>query len=443
MTKNHQTRTARGLRGEIRVAPDKSISHRSLIFSALAEGESRIENLLLGEDVLRTLTIINELGVKTSRTATTLQHGDPLTVRGVGLHGFTRPEHILCCGNSGTTMRLMLGLLAAQGFCSTLTGDDSLNKRPMERVMGPLKKMGARFEVFEQDGQRMIAVGPQKNNAHRLKGIQYHSPVASAQIKTALLLAGLYAAGKTTVSEPSLSRNHTEIMLQAMGAPVVIEGMSVTVSPPVSLRPIQMTIPGDVSSAAFFIVAALITNESDLVIRGVNLNPTRTGMIDVLLKMGAAISITHTGDAAGEPVGDLRVRSSRLRNISIGGALIPRLIDEIPILALAGAVAEGEMVIADARELRVKETDRIAAICSELKKLGVAVRDREDGLVINGGALSGKPRQLKSYGDHRMAMMETVAALLLKDPVEIEDVACVQTSFPGFFDLLNQVMKYY
>ncbi len=439
------TKTAKRLSGTIHVAPDKSISHRSLIFAALAEGESKIKNLLLGEDVLNTLTILNQLGVLTSHDAGTLKPQDTLTVRGVGLYGLKPAQQQtggvtppLQCGNSGTTMRLMLGLLAGQKFASTLTGDDSLNKRPMERIFTPLKNMGASFEVTEKNGARLITVSQTKP----LAAIHYASPVASAQVKSAILLAALHADGVTTVTEPTLSRNHTEIMLKGMGADVTSQGATATLTPGKKLTPIQIEIPGDISSAAFFIVAALIVPDSELTIAGVNLNPTRTGILDVLLKMGAAIRIQNQREVAGELVGDLLVKYSKLKNISISGAIIPRLVDEIPILALAGACATGVMVVADAKELRVKETDRIKAICTELKKIGVNIAEQDDGFVINGdGRTTFAPRVagvvFKSYGDHRMAMMEAVAGLVLTGPATIDDVDSVKTSFPDFFEILR------
>lgn len=434
------TQPIRSLGGSITVPGDKSLSHRSLIFSAIAEGQSRVRNLLLGDDVLRTLTIINELGVKTSHTAGTISKNDEVVVEGVGLFGLKRPRRVLYCGNSATTMRLMLGLLSAQDFQTSLTGDASLNKRPMDRVTKPLERMGARFEAVQRKGQRVITV----TGKRPLRAIAYHSPIASAQVKSAVLLAGLYTPGTTSVTEPGRSRNHTELMLKAMGAPVRVAGLTVFVSPPEKLRPLDVTVPGDISSAAFFIVAALLLPDSKLTIREVSLNPTRTGILDVLLKMGARIEITRERMAAGERVGDLTVFSSPLTNCDIGGEILPRLIDEIPILALAGACARGRMSVSGAGELRVKETDRIAAICSELKKLGVAVTEKDDGFAIEGTGTSGfrhPASGLAGYGDHRMAMMAVVAGSLLARPVEIDDVGCIDTSFPDFFELWHRVAR--
>lgn len=437
-SKPYQTSQCQGLKGEIIISPDKSISHRSLIFAALATGVSQIKNLLLGEDVLCTLKILNQLGVRTSKSAETIQPGDTLTVEGVGLKGLKETNEILYCGNSGTAMRLLLGLASGVGLNARFTGDASLNKRPMERVTKPLEKMGAKFSIESPETERII-----RTHAHAgLTGIHYDSPVASAQIKTAVLIAGLNATGETTVSEPEVSRNHTELMLKAMGADITTLGTAVTLRSCQALKPIQMTVPGDISSAAFFIVAALITPESDVIIRNVNLNPTRTGLLDVLLDMGGDITVLSKTVQGGEDVGDLRVRTSALHNIPVGGNIIPRLIDEIPILALAAAFAEGNMTLSDAAELRVKETDRIRAVCCELGKLGVNITEKQDGFIITGGrGLAVKQKNLCTYGDHRMAMMLIIAGLNLGRTLELDDVNCIKTSFPEFFDLLAALRR--
>jgi len=402
----------------------------------LADGQSRVKHLLLGEDVLCTLTMLNQLGVKTSHSAKTLTAVDELVIDGVGVQGLKASSDILYCGNSGTTMRLMLGLLSGQSFSSRLTGDEYLNKRPMERVMKPLTQMGAQFLVAQEGAQRIITVTPAKS----LEGITYASPVASAQVKSCLILAGLYADGTTSVSEPSLSRNHTEIMLQAQGAPLSIDGLTVSVTKTKTLKPLNMTVPADISSAAFFIVAALITPNSDLLIEDVCLNPTRTGLLDILNAMGAHIEVLDERLVGGEVVGNLRVKTSKLKNVAVGGSVIPRLIDEIPVLTLAAATAEGKMLLTDAGELRVKETDRIKAICSEMTKLGVDIIETKDGFILTGSAKLKQPKgNFKSYGDHRMAMTEMIAGLVLDQPVLIDDVACVKTSFPEFFELLEKV----
>ncbi len=422
------------------MASDKSISHRALIFSSLAEGTSRVRYLLPGEDVLNTLTILNQLGVKTSHTAENYKFGDELEIHGVGLHGFTKPDGVLYCGNSGTTMRLMLGLLAGQKFNSTLTGDASLNRRPMERVFKPLRQMGARFEIEEVESQRLIHVLP-NDSLNKLHGIVYESPVASAQIKSAIVLAGLRADGQTVVREPVKSRDHTELMLSAMGVKLEISENEVRLLPPLKLNPVDVAVPADISSAAFFIVATLIVPNSSLTLKDVNLNPTRTGILDVLKSMGANIEVINLRIVLGEPMADLLVKSSQLRNVEISGSVIPRLIDEIPILALAGACAEGRMIVRDAKELRVKESDRIVAIVRELSKLGVTIRELEDGFEIDGFGSSDQFKQptqiFQSMMDHRLAMTAMIAGLVLKSPAGIDDVECVKTSFPEFFELLD------
>lgn len=441
---SYTTELTQNLSGTIRVASDKSLSHRSLIFSALAEGPSQISGLLPGEDVKCTLEILNKLGVKTSHQPSELTEKTELTIHGVGLRGFKAPspETILYCGNSGTTMRLMLGLLSAQNFSSTLTGDDSLNKRPMERVFQPLRQMGADFQIEEKNGQRLIHVKPGK----AVKGIHYDSPVASAQVKTAILLAGLHSAEEIQVTEPALSRNHTELLLSSMGAKISTKNTTICLKPGEKLSPLHHQVPADISSAAFFIVAALITPNSHLLLKDVNLNPTRTGIIEALQEMGAQIEIQNQQTVAGEPCGDLLVKHSNLKGTSIAGDLIPRLIDEIPILALAGAFAEGKLIIQDAKELRVKETDRIGAICQELSKLGINTEEQESGFTVIGQgpqlkSLIPKNSQMKSYGDHRMAMMEAVAGLRSEKALTIDDINCVSTSFPNFFQLLDQIKK--
>lgn len=436
--KTYKTSPAKSLRGEITISPDKSISHRSLIFAALADGISEIKNLLLGEDVLCTLECLNRLGVKTSHSKTTLKKGDTLIVEGVGLKGLKTPTDVLYCGNSGTAMRLLLGLVCGAGLEASFTGDASLNKRPMERVTGPLAKMGGQFSTEFRDGNRFI-----KTHAHGgLTGIHYDSPVASAQVKTALVLAALNANGETIFTEPELSRNHTEIMLTALGANVAGEGTTLRIGSTTKLKSFKMTVPGDISSAAFFIVGALMTPGSDVLIRRVNLNPTRTGILDVLMAMGADIKILERSEEGGEAVGDLRVLTSKLKNIDVGGVIIPRLIDEIPVLALAASSASGTMILSDAKELRVKETDRIRAVCHELANLGTDIAERPDGFAVTGGkSLQPKTSAFSSYGDHRMAMTLIMAGLNLSEAITIDDVACINTSFPEFFELLESLRR--
>lgn len=430
---SYQTTPAQSLRGEIKPAPDKSISHRALIFSALATGTSRLRNLLLGEDVLSTLEILKSLGVKITPADRAPGPGETVEVTGVGIKGFKTPAGRLDCGNSGTTMRLMLGLCAGANIAAAFTGDDSLSRRPMERVIKPLTAMGARFATDFENGRRIIRTLPHAG----LKGMRYDSPVASAQVKTALLLAGLSATGETVVIEPSRSRDHTEIMLSAMGADLTLTETAVTLRPGRDLQPLDRVIPGDISSAAFFIVAGLIVKSADILIRAVNVNPTRTGLLEVLKAMGGNIVLANERREGGEAVADIRVKSSRLKNIGVGGALIPRLIDEIPVLALAAANAEGVMTVTSAGELRVKESDRIKSVCAELKRLGVDIRERDDGFIVTGGAqIVPRDPLCHSYGDHRMAMTLAIAGLIAKQPFTIDDVNCVATSFPGFFSLL-------
>lgn len=436
--KPYRTSYAPLLKGEVAISPDKSISHRALIFSAIAEGKSRVRNLLTGEDVLRTLAILNQLGVKTSRSAQTLRANDEVEIEGVGLKGLKPSRDVLYCGNSGTAMRLLLGLAAGTGIPAKFTGDESLNRRPMGRVTEPLVKMGAKFETAEENGRRVIKALPHAG----LDGMDFDLPVASAQLKTAILIAGLSARGPTSVTEPILSRNHTEIMLKAMGADVSAQGRAVRLNPGPALKPLRLTVPGDISSAAFFIVGALIVPGSDVLIRKVNLNETRTGILEALSDMGADISILNRGEEGGEPVGDLHVRHSRLKNVRVGGAIIPRLIDEIPVLALAAAFAEGDMVLSDAGELRVKETDRIKAVCRELGALGARMIEKSDGFTVSGGSRL-KPREatLRSYGDHRIAMTLVMAGLTCGESFAIDDVSCINTSFPEFFGLLEDLRK--
>lgn len=428
-------RPVRSLHGEIYVAPDKSISHRALIFSALANGESHVKNILKGEDVKCTYGILKQMGVGFSSPIAELSQDAELVIQGVGLNGLKASPEIFYCGNSGTTMRLMLGLLAAQKFSSRLTGDSSLNKRPMERVMAPLAKMGGTFSVDQSDKGRIITVG----SSAGLKGIDYLSPVASAQVKSSLLLAGLFADDVTRITEPSQSRDHSEIMLAAMGAKIKIDGLSVSIQSG-ELKPIDIHIPGDISSAAFFMVAALITPDSDIMIRHVGLNPTRTGLLDVLIAMGGDITIESQYQEGGEVVGDVRFRTSKLRNLEVSGNLVPRLIDEIPVLALAATQAEGIFTLRDASELRVKESDRIKTVTTELKNLGADITETADGFVIKGSTkLTAPERSLCGYGDHRLVMMAAIASGVVDSDLVLDDTECVQTSFPDFFDLLRQV----
>ena len=398
------------------------------MFAALAEGHSRISGLLQGEDCLATLRAFQQLGVVARATA-----NDSLDIQGQGLRGLQEAGDVIDCGNSGTTMRLLSGILAAQPFFSVLTGDRYLRNRPMRRIITPLTAMGARILGREQGTKAPLAI-----SGGVLQGIEYRSPVASAQVKSAVLLAGMQHPGTTTLIEPHLSRDHSERMLRYLGAAVESFPGGVRIRGPVRLRGGDIEVPGDISSAAFFLVAALIVPGSDVLLEHVGVNPTRSGIIDILQQMGGDIRILNAREVSGEPVADLRVRASRLTGTEIGGELIPRAIDELPVISVAAALAEGTTTIRDAAELRVKETDRIEAICCALEALGASVRAREDGLEIVGGETLHGGR-VDSQGDHRIAMSMAVAALRATSDVEIVDTACTDTSFPGFWRLLKRL----
>ena len=418
------------LRGEITVPGDKSISHRSIMLGSLASGTTLVHGFLQGEDSLATLRAFRTMGIVIEEL------GDGrLRIEGRGLHGLQEPADVIDCGNSGTTMRLMLGLLSGQAFFSVLSGDQYLRRRPMKRVVGPLGTMGARI-WGRCDGERAplaIQGGP-------LQACSYDSPIASAQVKSALMLAGLYAEGETTIREPHLSRDHSERMLSYFGADVrpFAGGVSIVSGP--NLIGQEVFVPGDISSAAFFTVAALITPGSELLIRNVGVNPTRSGIIDILRQMGGSIELLDPRERSGEPVADLLVRSSALHGIEIGGSLVPRAIDEFPVVSVAACFAEGTTVIRDAHELRVKETDRIAAMCDALNAVGGRVEPREDGMSIGGiDQLDGGT--VASCGDHRIAMSMAVAALRSSAPITVNDTGCTETSFPGFWQLLQKLVS--
>lgn len=418
---------ATSVRGEISVPGDKSISHRSIMLGAIANGVTTVRGFLRGEDNLSTMHAFRAMGVAIA------DDGETIRITGRGLHGLKEPEDVLDCGNSGTTIRLITGLLSGQSFFSVVTGDQYLRKRPMKRVVEPLTRMGARIA-----GRGGGTLAPLAITGGGLKGIDYRSPVSSAQIKSSLMLAGLYADGETTVSEPSLSRDHSERMFALFGASLVRNADGVTVRGGVELAAQEVTVPGDISSAAFFIVAALITPGSELLIKNVGVNPSRTGVIDILQAMGGDIQLLNQRDVSGEPVADLLVRSSCLKGIAIAGGVVPRAIDEFPAICIAAARAEGITTIRDARELRVKETDRISAMAVNLRKLGVTVAECDDGMDITGSdLLSGGT--VDSSGDHRIAMSMSVAALVASGAITVNDIACVATSFPTFFPLLEKV----
>lgn len=418
---------AASVRGEITVPGDKSISHRSIMLGAIANGVTTVRGFLRGEDNLSTMHAFRAMGVEIK------DDGETIQITGRGLHGLEEPGDVLDCGNSGTTIRLITGLLSGQSFFSVVTGDQYLRKRPMKRVVEPLTRMGARIA-----GRSGGTLAPLAITGGSLTGICYQSPVSSAQIKSSLMLAGLYADGETTVSEPSLSRDHSERMFKLFGASLVRNETGVTVKGGVELTAQEVTVPGDISSAAFFMVAALITPQSELLIKNVGVNPSRTGVIDILQAMGGDIQLLNLRDVSGEPVADILVRSSCLKGIAISGGVVPRAIDEFPAVCVAAARAEGITTIRDARELRVKETDRITAMADNLRKLGITVTESEDGMDITGSdhLLGGT---VDSSGDHRIAMSMSVAALVASSAITVTDISCVATSFPTFFPLLEKV----
>ena len=413
------------LRGEITVPGDKSISHRAVMLGALANGTTHITGFLMGEDCLSTIDCFRKMGVEIEIT------DSEVIVEGVGLHGLCAPEETLYTGNSGTTTRLLCGILAGQPFTATLNGDASIQKRPMGRVIKPLREMGASIEG-KNDNYCPLTLYPSE-----LYGIEYRLPVASAQLKSAILLAGLYAEGQTTVIEPAPSRDHTERMFRALGVEVETHGSTITLEPPEDLYAVDIRVPGDISSAAFFLVAGAIVEGSELTIRNVGVNPTRTGILDVLHEMGADISISNFHDDA-EPVCDLTVKHSMLRGVEIGGSIIPRLIDELPVIAVAAAYAEGETVIRDAQELKVKESNRIAAMVTELKKAGVDAEETDDGMIIRGGK---RPHgaAFETYKDHRIAMSLAVLALAARSACRIDGPEVVAISYPDFFHTLERL----
>jgi 3-phosphoshikimate 1-carboxyvinyltransferase len=426
--KSFTVQKAKALKGEITVPGDKSISHRSIMFGSIANGITRVTGFLRGEDALATLTAFRAMGVEIE------DDGSNLTIHGKGLYGLSEPADVLDCGNSGTSMRLLSGLLAGQRFFSVLTGDQYLRNRPMKRVVGPIAKMGGKI-LGRAGGEK----APLAILGSPLTAIEYDSPVSSAQVKSAIMLAGLYAEGKTTVREPHLSRDHSERMLRHFGAQVDTFPGGVGLSGGIELTAREIAVPSDISSAAFFMVAALIVPNSELLIRGVGMNPTRTGIIDVLKAMGGHLELLNEREESGEPVADLLVKSSSLKGIEIGGDVVPRAIDEFPIICVAASVAEGTTVVRGAEELRVKETDRIAAMAANLRKAGVEVVETPDGMEIVGvGCLKGCTAE--SFGDHRIAMSMLVAGLAASGETTVSDVDCIATSFPGFFDLLQGVV---
>ena len=415
------------LSGRIRVPGDKSISHRSIMLGSLAEGTTHVEGFLEGEDALATIQAFRDMGVVIEGP-----HHGRVTVHGVGLHGLKAPVGPLYMGNSGTSMRLLSGLLAAQPFDTTLTGDPSLSKRPMNRVAKPLREMGAVIETGPEGRPPLMIKGGQ-----RLTGMDYEMPMASAQVKSCLLLAGLYAAGRTSVTEPAPTRDHTERMLRGFGYPVAVDGSTASVESGHKLTATHIEVPADISSAAFFLVAGSIAEDSELVLEHVGINPTRTGVIDILKLMGGDITLENQREVGGETVADIRVRSAKLKGIDIPEDLVPLAIDEFPVLFVAASVAEGRTVLRGAEELRVKESDRIQVMADGLIALGVKAEPTPDGIIIEGGSIGGG--EVWAHGDHRIAMSFSVASLRATAPIRIHDCANVATSFPNFLALSAQV----
>ncbi|HAV42629.1 TPA: 3-phosphoshikimate 1-carboxyvinyltransferase [bacterium] len=425
-----RVKQATSLQGSLTPPPDKSISHRALILSALAQGEMRAKNLLWGEDCLRTLRAFQALGIRIEGVG-----ARETTVFGRGGKGFKEPADVIDLGNSGTSMRLLLGVLCGQDFYTVVTGDNSLRSRPMRRVVQPLIQMGAK--IFGRDGGNYAPLSIVGSSY--LEAIQYQLPIASAQVKSALLLAGLLAEGETEIEEPIASRDHTERILTYLGVEIKKEGLKVSLCGPLEIEgEKEIVVPGDISSAAFFIVAASLLPESLLVVERVGTNPTRCGAITALKEMGAEIEITNEEEICGEPVAQIKVKGGPLKGVEIDPKSIPAMIDEIPILAVAATMACGRTHIWGARELRVKETDRLKALTTELSKMGAKIEELPDGLIIEGPSLL-VGSEVNSYGDHRIAMALTIAGLLAKGETIIQDTECIKTSFPDFEETLKRL----
>lgn len=431
----------KSLKGEITPPPDKSISHRAIMFASIAEGKSAVKNFLMAEDPISTMNAMKMLGVKIEQQSETIVHPSALslTIYGKGLYGLKEPFDVLNCGNSGTTARLISGILSGSPFFSVLTGDNSLKQRPMARIINPLRDMGAK--IFARDDKYL----PMAIKGGNLKAINYLMPISSAQVKSCLILAGLYAEGLTTITEPHKSRDHTERMLRAMGAKIEHREQDIEHRQAIEVKglgdkklsPIDITVPADFSSAAFFIVGALIVPNSEILIKNVCINPTRTGLLDVIKLMGAHIAVENIRDVSGEPVGDIYVRTAdNLRGVKIGKEIIPSLIDEFPILCVLATQADGVTEIRGAEELRVKESDRISAMAAELRKMRVELEEFSDGIAIKGRA-SLKGAIVESYHDHRIAMSLAIAALVAEGETTINNSGCVDISFPGFFEELK------
>ena len=420
-------RKINSIKGEVSIPGDKSISHRAVMFGGIADGITEITGFLQGADCLSTISCFTRMGVEISNES------GIVTVKGNGLKGLKAPSDILDVGNSGTTTRLISGILAGQEFTSILDGDASIRRRPMGRIMTPLREMGA--HITGTDGGN---TAPLTIKGSKLHGISYNSPVASAQVKSCILLAGLYADGETKVTEPSLSRNHTELMLKSFGADISSEGLTASVRPCKELYGQKIHVPGDISSAAYFIAAGLIVPNSEVLIKNVGINPTRDGIIRVCQAMGGNITILNRHSEGGEPVADLLVRSSSLKGTVVEGDIIPTLIDEIPVIAILAACAEGTTVIRDAAELKVKESDRIATMVTNLSAMGADITGTDDGMIIKGGKqLSGAV--IDSYLDHRIAMSFAIASLIAEGTTTIKDAECVNISYPNFYSDLAKL----
>jgi 3-phosphoshikimate 1-carboxyvinyltransferase len=419
--------TMKGLKGMIDIPGDKSISHRSVMFGSIAQGVTRVTNFLPGDDCLSTISCFRKLGVVIE------ENENELIIYGNGFDGLKEPDEILDVGNSGTTIRLLLGILAGRPFFSSIIGDHSIGKRPMTRVTEPLRSMGAQI-----DGRNNGEFTPLSIRGGHLNPIHYNMPVASAQVKSALILAGLQAEGETIIIEKAESRDHTERMIRKFGGEVHKNDREITIKGGQRLSASDILVPGDISSAAFFLVAAAIVPNSEIVLKNVGLNPTRTGIIEIMNKMGANLEISQNEADSFEPAGDITVKTSSLRGTVVEGDVIPRLIDEIPIIALLATQAEGTTIIKDASELKVKETNRIDTVVQELTKLGASIEATDDGMIIHGGTtLTGG--KVSSHGDHRIGMMLAIASLLSKDKVELENPDAISVSYPNFFDHLNSL----
>lgn len=417
------------LKGTIEVPGDKSISHRSIIFGSIAHGTTKVRNFLRGEDCLRTISCFRQLGVDID------ENDEEILIHGKGFEALKEPTDILYTGNSGTTTRLLLGVLSGRPFFSVLSGDASMNRRPMKRVIKPLKQMGA--QIFGRMDHQYLPLAVRGN---LLKGITYHLPVASAQLKSALIFAGLQAEGLTTIIENEKTRNHTEIMLQQFGGSIEHVDNRIHVKGEQKLIGTEIDVPGDISSAAFFLAAACVVKNSEIIIKNVGLNDTRTGLLDVLKQMNAKIELIDRTERNGETVGTIKVQSSELQGTEIKGSIIPRLIDEIPIIALLATQAEGETEIRDAAELKVKESNRVETVVSELSKLGAKIEATNDGMVIYGKTKL-KGGLVDSHGDHRIGMMLSIAALLCEDEVQLKNADCIQISYPSFFVDLQRLVN--